>query len=256
MNQTTSKPDNINNSAIPPVTPVIHQPTVKPVVTYVLMGVTIFIYLLQYASQFLTGTDYPYLLGGKINDLILQGQVWRFITPVLLHGSILHIGFNMYALYVIGGPLERHFGHFRFFALYLAGGFSGNVLSFIFTANPSLGSSTAIFGLLAAEGVFIYQNKKFFGKDARRMLINTITIAVINFVIGLSTTMIDNWGHLGGLLGGALFTWIAGPVWGIEGLFPTFNIIDERSHNRIWYGGIAVGITFSIFAIVKVLLVK
>lgn len=238
----------------PPAPPVIQQKTVKPVITYSLLGVTIFVFILQYISQMLTGYDLLFAYGGKINEFIFQGEFWRLITPVLLHGSLTHLAFNMYALFSLGSSLERHFGHSRFAALYLAGGFSGNVLSFLFSPNPSLGSSTAIFGLLAAEGVFIYQNRKFFGPDARRMLINTISIAVINFVFGLSVARIDNLGHLGGLLGGVLFTWIAGPAWAIEGIYPTFQLVDKRPVDRIWLGlAVSIGV-FALGVLVKFLL--
>ena len=86
------------------------------------------------------------MLGAKVNELILAGQVWRLITPILLHASILHIGFNMYALFVIGPQLERFYGHGRFLLLYLIAGFTGNVLSFVLSPNPSLGASTSVLG--------------------------------------------------------------------------------------------------------------
>lgn len=245
-------PADQNSTAVAP--PTIHQKTVKPLVTYWILGISIFIFVLKYISEWTTGYDFPFLIGGKINEYILQGEVWRLLTPVFLHGSLAHLGFNMYALYAMGRSLEQHFGHTRFFVLYMVGGFTGNVLSYVFSPNPSLGSSTAIFGLLAAEGVFIYQNRKMFGKDSQRMLINTVSIALINFVFGLSTSRIDNWGHLGGLLGGVIFAWIAGPIWKIEGLYPTYHVIDSRASHSIWTGAIsAIGI-FSIVALVKTFL--
>ena len=63
-------------------------------------------------------------------------------------------------------------------------GFAGNVMSFIFSPNPSLGSSTAIFGLLAAEAVFVFQNRKFFGGQARKILINSATLPVSTWFWG------------------------------------------------------------------------
>jgi rhomboid protease GluP len=110
------------------------------------------------------GFDVPAALGMKVNELIIHGQIWRLITPVLLHGSILHLGFNMYALYILGPGLERFYGHWRFLTLYLLAGFAGNVMSFIFSPNPSLGASTAIFGLLGAQGVFLYHNRGIYGR--------------------------------------------------------------------------------------------
>ncbi len=96
-------------------------------------------------SENLLGTDILLLYGAKINELISQGQFWRLLTPMLLHGSMLHIVFNMYALYVIGPGLEVHYGHLRFLMLYLLAGFAGNVVSFTLTPSPP-GASTAIFG--------------------------------------------------------------------------------------------------------------
>ena len=137
--------------------PVIFKPPArKPLVTYVLIGVTIFFYLLQMLSQAIaSGYDWPFILGGKINELILQGQVWRLITPALLHGSLLHIAFNMYALYSLGSSMERYYGHRRYLLLYIIGAFCGNALSFLLSPKASIGASTAVFALVAAEGVFI-----------------------------------------------------------------------------------------------------
>jgi membrane associated rhomboid family serine protease len=73
------------------------------------------------------------IYGARINEAILAGELWRFLTPALLHGSLPHIAFNMYALLSFGTSLERHFGHGRFFLLYVLGAFTGNVASFLFS---------------------------------------------------------------------------------------------------------------------------
>lgn len=214
-----------NSETTPPAPPVegrvpvfLRTKVKRPMVTYVILGVTILIYGLQYLSQsLLNGVDLPFVLGGKINDLILRGQVWRLITPVLLHGGILHLAFNMYALFSIGRALEQFYGHWRFLVLYLVAGYTGNVLSFLFSANPSLGASTAIFGLAAAEGVLIIKNRKLFGSRAQSMLINLGLVLAINLSLGFrANSGIDYWGHIGGLIGGAVFAWVAGPVFAIK----------------------------------------
>jgi len=221
----------------------VKQELVTPVVGYILLAATVVIYLLQMASQFLLGYDLPAILGMKINEYILVGQLWRFFTPMFLHGSPLHIGFNMYALVIIGLPLEKQFGHIRFLFLYLSGAFAGNVFSFLLTDNPSLGASTAIFGLLGAEAVFLYRHRHIFGGQARAALINIAQVAVINFLIGLSPG-IDNWGHLGGLLGGLLFTWFGGPLLKVEGLYPSLRLEDERDSGAAYT---AVGLVLTLF---------
>ena len=203
-------------------------PDNKPVVTTVLLVSMGLIYLLQLLTNSLFFRDLPAEYGMKINQAILEGEYWRLVTPMFLHGSILHLGFNLYALYILGRRSERFFGSFRFLLLFLIAGITGNLFSFIFTPEWSLGSSTAIFGLLAAEGVFLYQNRELFGNRSRIALRQIIQVAVINFLIGLSPG-IDNWGHLGGLVGGALFSWFAGPILKLEGTPPLVRFADRRS---------------------------
>jgi len=85
----------------------------RPYVTYTLLGICVVVFLLQLATQSFLGTDIPSTWGIKANDLILQGQIWRLITPTFLHGSIFHIAFNMYALFYLGSTLERFYRHCR-----------------------------------------------------------------------------------------------------------------------------------------------
>ena len=243
-------PDGNINRGAPPVQPRmrIRPAGDPPYVVYTLMGITILMFLLQQASSlFLNGTDLPAAMGMKVNELIIRGQLWRLFTPMLLHGSILHLGFNMYALYIFGPGLERIYGHVRFLALFVLAGFAGNVFSFLFTDSPSLGSSTAIFGLLGAEAVFLYQNRRIYGAGGQRALINLVVIAVINLVIGLSPG-IDNWGHVGGLLGGVLFAWYAGPVLRVEGVPPYHKLVDERQKRDVWRAGISIWLLFGLLA--------
>ena len=226
---------------------VVRAPEIPAVVTYTLMGLTILVFLAQLANLTMFGSDLT-ALGVKANDAILGGQLWRFFTPMLLHGSIVHIAFNMYALYSFGRGLERQYGHWRFLALYLLGGFAGNVLSFTFTSADSLGASTSIFGLLGAEAVLLYQNRKLFGKIARRALGEIALIAGVNLMIGFSTTGIDNWGHIGGLVGGTLFAWFAGPLLKVGGLYPNLVLEDQRDTRSVLVAAMLVGAVFAALA--------
>lgn len=215
-----------------------------PYVAYTLLGLTILIYLLQMGSKALLGFDLPASLGVKENHRIAMGEFWRLITPVLLHGSILHIGFNMYALYLFGPAMERNFGHSRLLSLYLLSGFAGNVFSMMFTPAASLGSSTAIFGLIGAHGIFIYQNRSLFGEDfTRQALSRIIRVAAINLLIGLSPG-IDNWGHIGGLFGGVVFAWLGGPLLAPRATISGTSIVDQRTSSRVLQ---AIAITAGFF---------
>ncbi len=245
----TPPPDTENEPGLVTIEP---REPVTPLVTYILLTVTVIVYAAQFFSEILLGTDVPALLGMKINELIIAGQWWRFITPMFLHGSLLHIGFNMYALLSFGSSLEREFGHARFLGLYLAGAFAGNVISFLLSPNPSLGASTAIFGLLGAEAVFLYQNRELFGGRARAALQSVLTIAGINFLIGLSPG-IDNWGHFGGLLGGLVFTYLSGPLFELRESGEELELVDTNAPNQVWLGALAVLLIFGAAAAGKLL---
>lgn len=248
----------MNQEPLPPVPeagpvsqPVrVALPSSAPYVTYVIIGVTVVFYLSQLATEAFLQYDIPLILFIKSNELIREGQVWRLLTPALLHGSLAHIGFNMYALFSFGTSLERYFGHGRFLLLYVLGAFTGNVASFIMTDANSLGASTAIFGLIAAEGVFLYQNRRLFAGQFRSAIGNIIFVAAINlFVIG-SLPGIDNWGHIGGLLGGLAFTWFAGPLWELESdLVGGFRLTDRRPAREIAIGAAVVLAVFGVAAL-------
>jgi rhomboid protease GluP len=248
----------------------------QPRLTYIILGLTVLVYLLQEGTKagilreqfiafgnLLMGSelmnlliqqsgsyDIPLLIGSKISPLIVDGQLWRLITPVLLHASLAHIGFNMYALYAIGPSVEAYYGRWRFLALYLLAGIGGNILSFWMTPGLSVGASTAMFGLVAAQGVFIYQNRALFGKQARGMLNNVIFIVIINLGLGL-TGGIDNWGHLGGLIAGAAFAWFAGPKLVIDFNRVEPELIDERSQTSVILAAVVVAFALAALTLLR-----
>jgi len=251
MNQEHPTPQDIPPSTPMPVGQTFVRLVYRPYVTYILIGICVVVYLLQAGTSYFLKVDIPAALGVKDNNLILQGQIWRLFTPIFLHGSILHIGFNMYALFYIGPTLEKFYGRRRYLGLFILSGFAGNVISFMFSQYQSLGSSTAIFGLLGAEGVLIYQNREIFGDIARRALSQVVIIAVVNLIIGL-TPGIDNWGHIGGLIGGTLFAWFGGPLLQKQGLVPPFTLTDIRGKREALVAGTAVGALFFFLTIAVV----
>jgi len=256
MNQGNSASYNTPRpSAVPGGPPAVYR-VYRPYVTYSLMGICVVVYLLQFATQTIYGTDIPAALGVKANNLILQGQIWRLFTPMLLHSiqNPLHLAFNMYSLFYLGTNLEKYYRHWRFLGLFILGGFAGNVISFMFSPYPALGASTAIFGLLGAEGVLLYQNREVFGDKARQALSQVVMIAVINMVIGLSSRGIDIWGHIGGLIGGTLFAWFAGPLLQWQGLNAAYTIKDVRTNREVIIAGVGVGALFSFLALATIFL--
>ncbi|HLO13899.1 MAG TPA: rhomboid family intramembrane serine protease [Anaerolineales bacterium] len=232
----------------------VPMPRSAPYMTYAIIGITVLVFVLQLLSiaifgRFSGGIDLLETYGALIGSAVRAGELWRLITPILLHDNtfFLHILFNMYALYSFGIGLERHFGHGRFLLLYLLGGFSGNVMSFVVSSQHysySIGASTAIFGLLGAEAIFLIQNRKLFAGQFRSAIGNIIFIAAINlFIIG-SLPGIDNWGHIGGLLGGLIFTSFAGPLYELEGIYPTLRLMDRRPVRDVMIGAAVVVLIF------------
>lgn len=246
MNETPPVSDAPQQS--PPQSVRVSVPQSAPYVTYSIIAITVLFYVLQLLSESTLGTDLLVIYGARINEAILDGELWRFLTPALLHGSLPHIAFNMYALLSFGTSLERHFGHGRFFLLYVLGAFTGNVASFLFSPGYSVGASTAIFGLLGAEAVFLIQNRKVFPGQFRSAIGNIIFIAAINlFIIG-SLPGIDNWGHIGGLIGGLMFASFAGPLWDFEGVYPAYRLVDRRSFRAVLVGAATVILIFGVLA--------
>ena len=241
---------------VPPKPIRVRIPRRKPIVTFAIIGVTVLIFLVQFLMSMFSDVDLFFFYGGKINEFIMLGQVWRLITPVFLHSSILHIVLNMYALYIIGRRLELYYGHGRFLLLYMLSAFAGNVFSFVLTPAPSLGASTAIFGLLAAEGMFIFQNRKLFGPDhTRRAIINLGVILMINLAYGFSSlARIDNMGHIGGLLGGVFFAWKGGPLLRVTGQPPFFDVFDVRKKGEIVLASLVVIVGFTVIALIPFLI--
>jgi rhomboid protease GluP len=233
----------------PPTPQYLRRPkTVKPILTYVLIGLTVLFYLAQILVERIYGFDLLFFFLGKVNEAILLGQIWRLITPAFLHGSMLHLFANMYALYILGRSNESINGHLRFGLLYLISAFGGNVLSFVLGKYNSLGASTATFGLLTAEAVFIWQNREFFANRGRSNLANIATIFVVNLMIGLSAgTMIDNWGHLGGAIAGLFFAFLAGTHWSIERVNGVPAFVDQRKTKDAW---LAFGLVLLAFAVI------
>jgi membrane associated rhomboid family serine protease len=198
-------------AAVPPRPRSVPIPGVRPIFTYVIIGITSLVFL----GQVIFGDAFTYY-GLKINELIRQGEVWRFVTPIFFHANILHIFFNMYALYNVGPQIERPLGYSRFLMIYFFSGVAGVFASFLFTATPSLGASGAIFGLIGAFAVFLYRHTHLFGKAGRNMLYNVVFIIAANLVISVATPGIDLWGHVGGLVTGFALAWLLAPVWKLQ----------------------------------------
>ena len=181
-----------------------------PYVTYSIIFLNILLFLLMYI--FGNGSEDALtllLFGGLNKDLVANGEIYRIITSAFLHNGIIHLTFNMYALYIIGKDVESFFGHVKYSIIYLLSIILGSLLSLVFSNGfiVSVGASGAIFGLMGAL--------LFFGYNYRVTLNNSITrqiipIILLNLFIGVMIPSIDNFAHLGGLIGGYLAAMMVG----------------------------------------------
>ena len=170
--------------------------------------------------------------GAKDNDLMIQGQYWRFITPVFLHANLLHVGLNMLNFFVLGIFLERLVGHLRFLLIYLLTGVISIIASFYFMPQEiSVGASGAIFGLVGAYSVFVLTHRRAFRNNGYPALLWLVLIIGVNLSIGLFIPNVDNYAHLGGLLSGCLLGWWFMPLYTLS---PNKALIDVHSLSRRW----------------------
>ena len=174
-------------------------------VTYILIAINILIYILTaFISRNIYDIDSYTLLafGAKVNELINSGQSWRLITCAFLHGGLAHIAFNMYALKIIGSEVEYAYGKVKYIGIYLISAIGASLFSYIFNADSiSVGASGAIFGLFGAMLIFGIKNRDRIRKE---YIINLFKVIVINIIIGVTISNIDNSAHIGGLIFGAL----------------------------------------------------
>ncbi|MHB9022910.1 MAG: rhomboid family intramembrane serine protease [Armatimonadota bacterium] len=200
----------------------------KPFITYALLGVCIFFFL----GTMLTGYDPEHMSpaletlvqwGALSSELVVQGQWWRLLSYGLLHGGITHILFNMMALSIFGGLVEQWQGRWRFLAIMGFSTLTGGLLALWWTpGSVMVGISGAIFGLLGTLIALLLRFKSDIPPDVysglRQWLVKLLGInLVISLLPGISLA-----GHLGGLLGGLLFTLAIGrspmkntsPTWG------------------------------------------
>jgi membrane associated rhomboid family serine protease len=168
----------------------------RPMVTYVLIALNLVIYAVQYFGDQATK--------GAVTDALVYvpelttAQPWRIVTSIFAHESILHVGLNMYSLFIVGPALEQMLGKARYIVLYLVAGLAGSVGVLLIAApnQPVLGASGAIFGLFGA--FFIIARR--LGGNYRQMLVLIVLNLVAGFIPGLNIA----WqAHVGGLVGGA-----------------------------------------------------
>lgn len=214
-------------------------PLSPPYVTRTLMVINVLVFVAMVVYGYLTygtlsGTEDMRVLihfGAKVNEAIAVGETWRLFSAMFIHIGVFHLLVNLYALYALGPLVEGYYGHLRFLAIYLVGGLFGSLASYAFSDAVSAGASGAIFGLAGAITVFFVSYRENFGARGRSILQNMLFIIGLNLVFGITVPGIDNWGHIGGLVGGALLA---------LGLLPKYKTPDIYQSGQLAQGQLLI----------------
>ncbi|WP_308116635.1 rhomboid family intramembrane serine protease [Occultella gossypii] len=206
-------------------------PNNRPVVTITFIAICVLLFVVDYVS--------PTLRMRLIFAPVLgQVEPYRMITTAFLHAGIVHLLFNMYALWIVGPFLEQMLGRWRYVALYLLSALGGSVAVLALAGDDvwnvaTVGASGAVFGLFAAIAVVLRRT----GREARQILI----VIGINVVVGFVIPGISWQAHLGGLVTGAA-------------LGALFAYLPKKERTRGAIAGVAlvaailVGITVAVYA--------
>lgn len=182
----------------------------SPVVTYVIIAITAAVSLLQATP--LDGTSVGDLL--ELNKAaVREGEYWRLLTVALVHGGLLHLLMNMFALYIVGPLAEALYGRATFVAIYLLSALGGSIASYLFVPGISVGASGAVFGLFGLVFAATFFHRPLLGRQARALTSQIGVLIAINLVIGfgIGGFRIDNAAHIGGLLVGAWLGAVVAP---------------------------------------------
>ena len=180
----------------------------KIIITPILITLCVLVFISMYIwGNGSENTITLLLFGANFRPLVQAGEIWRLATSMFLHIGIVHLVVNMYSLYIIGKQLESFLGRWKFLIVYLGSGILGSLLSVVVHSSISAGASGAIFGLLGSLLYFGYHYRLYLGTVLKTQV---IPIIIINLLIGFMVPGIDNFAHIGGLVGGYLLTMVLG----------------------------------------------
>jgi membrane associated rhomboid family serine protease len=180
------------------------------------ISATTAIILVTVAVSFACFTDWgatnllPYLQLDK--QAVASGEYWRLLTVTLVHASLLHLAFNMYALWLIGPIVERFYGSAIFVLMYLLTAAAGSVASFVWSGVTSVGASGAIFGLVGVLVAAQRTHDPMVDRRTRALINQLVPLIAINLVFDLFAGYIDIAAHVGGLLAGLWLGWLLAPA--------------------------------------------
>jgi rhomboid protease GluP len=167
-----------------------------------------------------SGSGHPGTLiaaGANLKAAVGEGQVYRLAASVFLHAHWVHLALNMLVLWILGRLSEQLLGSARFWVTFVLSGVAGSLASFLWGGAPlSVGASGAIFGLVGGSVATLVTERGQWPEAWRRSMIRLLTfLGIISLLPGLTIRIVDNWAHVGGLLGGAIVgSLMMGPLGG------------------------------------------
>jgi membrane associated rhomboid family serine protease len=192
-----------------------------PRATYVILGLTV---VVSFLAMQPAARELLFALWLD-KDGLDAGEWWRLLTPVLVHGGLMHLLFNMYFLYLVGPLIEQLYGTSRFLLLYGLTAAAGSAASFAFGGPaPSVGASGAIFGLCGVLVAVSAIHRPVLDRRGRAIMSQIGALVVLNLAIGfgfgaLLGANIDNAAHVGGLLAGLWLGFALPPIRSTLGSF-------------------------------------
>lgn len=190
---------------------VMNLSTGSKTITYVIAGVNVLVFLLMLingVSIFEPTVADVAKWGGNFRPYTTGGDWWRLISAMFVHVGIIHIAFNMYALFYVGMYLEPMLGKWRYASAYLCTGVLASIASIWWSSDVvSAGASGAIFGLYGV--FFALLTTKLIPSGMRSSLLGSIAVFIgYNLLYGAKSEGVDNAAHIGGLLSGFVFGYV------------------------------------------------
>ena len=173
--------------------------------------------------------------GADVPQLVKAGDYWRWVSATFIHADLVHLAFNMFALYQLGTLIEKLYGSSKMLIIYVLSGIGGSIISDIFMHHGySVGASGAVFGLVGAALGMGLRHRDQLSPAFKQYLVSGLgPLVIFNFLIGLNSQVINNWAHGGGFVTGFICGYL---------IYPDLAYYQPRRTPFALYGTIAVSL--------------
>jgi membrane associated rhomboid family serine protease len=206
------------------------------IVTKALIAVNVFVFLAQVVQSGSLTDPFGelFIRGALYGPAVADGDWYRLVSCAFLHGSVLHILFNMLMLWWFGRPLEHMLGRARFLSIYFISILAGSAGALLLTPDkPTIGASGAVFGILGAGLVLERHNINVFGGSA-------LIVVVLNLALSFTLNSVSIGGHVGGLVGGALCVLVLSNFGRGHAVYGRFNLVAAAGLVAVAVGSVLI----------------